>query len=240
MSRKLILTAFVAIFGIFTVSTSSCMYLNGVDGNGDVQKENRDVSGFDAIRVGGAFEVILTQGNSESLVVEADANLMPLIRTEVRNHVLIIDTEKNIRNAEDLNLYITFKTLKNLRLSGAVEVKSENNIRTDALRIEGSGASEVTLDLITDELSCEFSGACEINLSGSAATCDINLTGASEVDAYDFEIGTLDIEISGAGDADVNVTGDLRARVSGAGTVRYKGNPRVDSYTSGAGSVKKR
>ena len=51
---------------------------------------------------------------------------------------------------------------------------------------------------------------------------------------------TYDIEISGAGEAQINVTKKIAAEISGAGTVKYKGSPsEIDQNVSGAGSIKK-
>ncbi len=174
------------------------------------------------------------------MVVEADENLLGIIRTEVRGNTLVIESEENIRNAKELNVFINFMTLEKIQLSGAVEVKGQNALKLGDLKIDGSGASEITLDLTADELRCEFSGASEIDLRGSSKVCIVDVSGASEIDAYDFEVSEMDIEVSGAGDANVYVTEDLKARVSGAGTIRYKGNPRVDFHESGAGSIKQR
>lgn len=240
MSKKLILTAFIAIFGIFSITASSCMFVNGVDGNGNVVKETRDVSSFTAIDVGGAFEIFLARGDSESLEIEADENLLSIINTRVRNGVLYIDSDENIGRATELNLTITFRQLEKINMSGAVEIESKTPIEAGEFRLNGSGASEVSLELITDKLMCEFSGASEIELKGSADICIIEVSGASELRAYEFETREMDIEISGAGDANVFVTGELEARVSGAGSVRYKGDPKVTAKESGAGSIRKR
>jgi len=240
MTKKLTMVALSLMFGLITMASSACMFMGGVDGNGKVKKETRDIKSFDAIKIGGAFEVYLSQGNNESLVVEADENLLELIRTEVRGGTLVIDTRENIRNSEEMNLYITFQNLDEMDLSGAVEVKSEEMLKFGDLAIEGSGASEITLELETNKLECDFSGASEIELTGKAEYCSIDNSGASELDAYDFIVSEYNIEISGAGEAKIHCTDVLTARISGAASIRYQGDPKVDSRVSGAGSIKQR
>ena len=240
MTKKLTVVALSLMLGLVTLASSSCLFMEGVDGNGKVVKETRNVSNFDAIKIGGAFDVYLKQGNSESLVIEADENLMDLIKTDVRGGTLVIDTRENIRNSKELNIYITFRQLEKLNLSGAVEVKSDGKLKFDDLSIDGSGASEIDLELEVDKLSCDFSGASEISLTGSANYCSIDNSGASEVTAYDFVVKEYLIEISGAGDAKIHCTEVLEARISGAASIRYQGNPKVDSRVSGAGSIKQR
>jgi hypothetical protein len=240
MTKNLTLVALSLMFGFLTLASSACMFMDGVDGNGNVIKETRDVSSFDAIKIGGAFEVYLSQGSSEGLVIEADENLMELIRVEVRGGTLVIDTEVNIRKSKEMNLYITFTDLEKMKLSGAVEVKSEEKLKFDNLELDGSGASEIDLHLEANRLECDFSGASEIELKGKANYCSIDNSGASELNAYDFIVGEYNIEISGAGDAKIHCTDILKARISGAASIRYQGDPKVDSHVSGAGSIKQR
>ena len=48
-----------------------------------------------------------------------------------------------------------------------------------------------------------------------------------------------EIRISGHGEADVNVSKDLDVAISGMGTLRYRGDPKLNQSISGAGSVKR-
>lgn len=240
MTKKLAMVALSLMLGVVTLASSACMFGRGVDGNGNVKKETRSVSSFDAIKIGGAFEVHLSQGSSEGLVVEADENLLDIIESEVRGGTLVIDTKEDIRDADELNLYITFKDLEKMNLSGAVELKSDGKLKFDDLTIDGSGASEISLELEANRLECDFSGASEIELEGKAKYCSIDNSGASELNAYDFVVGEYNIEISGAGDAKIHCTDVLKASISGAASIRYQGDPKVDSRVSGAGSIKQR
>ena len=61
-------------------ATTACA--QNVSGNGDVVEENRPVEPFSSIDIGGVLNVYLTQGDTESVTVEADENLLDLIITE--------------------------------------------------------------------------------------------------------------------------------------------------------------
>jgi hypothetical protein len=233
-------TIAVIIMLFTTLSSSGCMFMGGIDGNGNVVKETRDISSFDAISVGGAFNVILTQGNIESLVVEADENLQPIIKTRVSGNTLRITTEENIRNSKALNLYINFRELDDIDISGACNLEATNKLTFSKLNIDASGASEMDLDFSAESLTCDLSGASEIKLAGEVKDCKIESSGASEISAYDLVTENMELRASGASEAKLHATETLKVRGSGASSVRYMGNPKVDSNVSGAGSVKKR
>ncbi len=233
---------YLAIFILLLLASSglmgSCLDITGVKGDGNVVKEDRDVSGFTSLEVSGAFHVYLYQGKSEALTIEADKNLMQYIKTEVKGDRLEIYTDENINKATKLNIYLTFEELEMIDISGAVSVTSEEMLQFDELDIDGSGASEINLKINAASLNADFSGASEINLYGKAQTATFDLSGASEIDALEFEISHCELEVSGASDARIHVTGNLEVEVSGAASVRYKGKPHVQSDISGAGSLK--
>ncbi|MCD4746553.1 MAG: DUF2807 domain-containing protein [Bacteroidales bacterium] len=239
MKKLKSITTLTFLFLLISSFSTGC-FIEGIVGNGNVVKQERQVSSFSAIKVGGAFEVHLTQGNTESLTIEADENLMDIIETKVRNNTLIISTKESIRKSKALNLYISFKDIENLDISGAVEVKGINKMNFKTLSIEGSGASEVELKLTANELELDFSGASEIELSGNASIVELDISGAGEFMGEDLETDKFIVSISGAGNAEINVKDELEIDISGAANLKYKGNPRiVNQNVSGAGSIKK-
>ncbi len=71
-----------------------------VYGNNKIEKELRDAGQFSALRVSSGIDVYLSQGERESIEVEADENLHEYILTENRNGVLHVYSEVNIREAD--------------------------------------------------------------------------------------------------------------------------------------------
>lgn len=222
------------------IALAGCDNLIGVQGNGNVKSEERSVDSFDQISVGGAFDVYLTQGDTESLRVEADENLLPLIETTVRNGRLVIRSRENIGEAKELNVYVTFRELNKIETSGACEIKNEGQLNFSNLVLKGSGASEIDLSLRAEKLEGEYSGASEVDLEGSAEVCEFKLSGASELDAEGLVVQQMKIDLSGASEAEVQVTQNLKVHASGASSVVYTGNPAIDQHTSGASSVRKK
>lgn len=225
---------------IFTLHTSCTYAYKGVRGDGNVVKQERKISSFSGIEVGGAFKVFLTQGESESLTVEADENLMDIISTEVHGKTLKINTTKDIQDSKVLNVYITFKMIDELDVSGACQLSSENKFKLGDLNLDCSGASDVTLKMSATDIELDCSGASQVDLFGTGEFLSLDLSGASNLDASDFEVGTCDADVSGASHGKIMVRSELSAEVSGAGSLKYSGDPVIKSHeVSGAGSLKK-
>lgn len=216
----------------------SCIPGMGVKGEGEVVKEDRSVKDFARLEVSNAFKVYLSQGQSVSLTVEADQNLMAYIKTEVKGDRLRIYTTENIRSAEAMNIYLTFRELEMIGLSGAVELTGEGTMSFGSLNLDGSGASELDLSLKADKIDVDFSGASHIVLAGEAPVAVFDVSGASKINAYNLAVRTCELDVSGAAEARVNVAESLTVNVSGAASVRYKGSPKVISDVSGAANLK--
>jgi len=236
LSVFMIVSLFLGMSSLF----ASCRIIGGTNGDGDVLKENRKVSSFNSIEVSGAFDIILKQGATEDVTVETDRNILPLIRTEVIGNTLKIDTKKPIRNTTVLKVYITVKDLKKIDISGAVDIETDGRLSMPELSIEASGASDAKMDIAVQRLTLDCSGASKIRFSGTAGDVNMDLSGASDIFGYDLLAESYDIEISGAGNAQINVSKKIRAEISGAGSVKYKGSPTdIDQNVSGAGSIRK-
>ena len=202
------------------------------------QSETRTPGSFSKIDVGGAYDVVLEQGSTESIKVDVQRGDLDDVITEINGSTLDIRTKRGTRNLK-ATLYITFKNLDELSVSGACDLETKGTINSDDFKLETSGASSIDLAVQSTDFELEVSGASKINLSGKTNDCEVDMSGASKLNALDFEVVDLDVDLSGASDADVHVTGSLSASISGAGDIRYKGSPKLEKMkTSGAATLK--
>ncbi|WP_207433548.1 head GIN domain-containing protein [Sabulibacter ruber] len=207
-----------------------------VDGNGKMKTENRNVSSFSSLQVGGGFEIVLTQGASESLKLEAEENVLPLIESSVQNGVLSIKTKSNLRNAKTLKAYVTVKDLKSLDLSGGIKLTSTNTINANALKFDFSGGINVKMDINVKQLTADVAGGTDITLSGQAETVKLDLAGAASLKAIELKTDYFTIDAAGASNAKVNVAKELNVEAAGIVSIDYKGSPKVKH--SGMGKVR--
>ena len=212
-----------------------------VRGNGDVVKKERTVTPFDGIRVSSGVDVYLKQGDNESITVEADENLHEYIITEVKEGVLNVYSEANIRDAKMERVYVTIKDVKSLKTSSAGDIIGESPIKGTDIEIGASSAGDIRLEVYAKGIKANLSSSGDISLSGEAETLHADLSSAGDLDAYNLKVKEADISASSAGDAKVNVSDRIKARASSAGDIYYQGDPKyVDAHSSSAGSIHKR
>ena len=213
----------------------------GVRGSGNIIEETRKVSNFDSIRVDYPVTITITQGKVESLKIQADDDVLPGLKTEVKDGELRIyykkDGDKRINPTKTIEIAITVKDLKDVQFSSAGEL-IVHGLDTSDLDIALSGAGNIELNDVTlKSLSVNLSGAGSMTASGMADDLDLNISGFGDFNSKNLESKTATINISGAGSATVRAEDELDATISGAGSVNYYGSPSVNKHINGVGSV---
>jgi hypothetical protein len=206
---------------ITVVAVSACDGgVFGVRGSGNVITESRDVSGFNEIALLGSGSVVVEVNGSESLTVEAEDNIMPLLKTEVRNGRLELSVESSISPTVEIKYTITAATLDRVSISGSGDVAA-------------TGIDAESFDV-------EISGSGRVEPTGTADTLTLRISGSGRYDGEGLAASVGDVRVSGSGDAVVYVTEDLDVDVSGSGSVKYIGEPSLTTSISGSGDISQR
>jgi hypothetical protein len=205
--------------------------------------EVRELSQFHSVDLRSLGRVILASGPQQKVEVEAEEDLQPRVRTEVVGGVLVVGLRwwlgalLHVSELSEVVVRITTPQLREVKLSGAGQVRSETPLQVGDLELRLSGAGHLALALAARRVDARLSGAGAVELSGTAEELEIRLSGAGAVQAERLETRRVRIRASGAGECRVQATETLEAEVSGAGSVRYRGNPRVQSRITGVGRL---
>jgi hypothetical protein len=228
---------------ILALGTAGCVnYYSGsplVMGSGRVTTENRTVSGFDQVSVGGSGKLTITQGDEESLTIRADDDLLPLIESKVSHGDLQIGPDNvNLHPTATILYQLKVKNLRAVHLSGSLEADADQ-IKTDRFSIQVSGSGKVQLGkLEAKRLDIQVSGSGDIQIAGQVEEQRVGISGSADYRAADLASDRVEAGVSGSGSLVVWARNTLTANVSGSGEISYYGTPSLDSQTSGSGHVK--
>lgn len=223
----------------FKISLFTILLLLAVNCNGLAQvTETRNVGSFSKISAGGALELIIKQGNSELIEIEASNLNSEDIKVEVKGQTLHLGLRSgNYRNVK-LKMTVTYRQLKEIATQGAVQLKNQNTLKASDFTLNTSGSSKIVLSLDVERLAMQCSGASTLKLSGRANKQKITLSGAGNIAAFELITQDTEIIVSGAGNVSTYTSQKLVASVSGAGNISYKGNPSNTQFKqSGAGKI---
>ena len=196
---------------------------NPVQGNGDVTEETRDVESFDRIEINGLGDINVELGAEETLLVEAEENLLPHLETYVRGSTLVIEIEdeRNIIPTKPVKFYLTVVSLEGVAVSGLGNITLPE-IEAERFTIDISGAGDIEIDSL------------------NAESFDASMSGLGNLSVFDGQVVSQEVTISGSsglGSATVRVSDYLKVTISGGGDVNYYGNPEIDSEISGVGDL---
>jgi hypothetical protein len=237
-------TAFL-ILALVALSSTSCVidgWDNHITGNGEVVEDTRDISGFTGIHLSSGIDVLLSEGNEFKVVVEADENLVDVIKTELRGSTLVVGTDNvSIRKAKSKKVHITIPKLEMLKISSAGDLDGQTPFHCENLRIDISSAGDLVLEVDASSIDLDISSSGDARLSGKSGEFNVSLSSAGDLHAFDLVAGKVDVSVSSAGDARVHATEEISMSASSAGDIHYMGDARVvHSKSSSAGSIIKK
>ncbi len=228
------------MFGPFITSTDNGIVRETVNGSSVVSQAARPVSGFSQVRLEGFGNLIVTQGETEGLTIEAEDNLLPHLTSTVQGQELVLGIEPGFRLVphKTITYNLTVKNLVAVDVPGAGNV-TIHALLTDAMDVQVSGAGKFTLEgLVTHNFTVNLSGAGSIQAAGKVDNLEVNLSGAGNFEGGDLSANSVIVNLSGLGKATVWVRDSLETNISGLGSVDYYGSPTsITKSNSGLGSV---
>jgi hypothetical protein len=206
---------------------------------------DRHLSGFSAVTVAGSFDVQITQTGTESVKVEAPADVMEHIITEVNGGVLKIYNKHDNWNWSDwwghhkkIIIYVTVKDINSVYISGSGDVAFKNGISANSLKLKISGSGDMNGKVQAKTLECSITGSGDMSLSGSAESSTIDLVGSGDYNAKNLLTVNTAVRVSGSGDAEVNASDKVDAAIHGSGDIHYTGAARnVSTSKTGSGDI---
>lgn len=225
---------------IFTFIALISLNLMAVNGSSD-QTQTRQVSNFNGIKVSTGIDLYITMGTTEEVKIVADDDIIDKIITEVKGGKLHIYTKSsgnwfnwNVGN-QTRKAYVTVKELESIDASSGSDVKSENTLKGEDLKVSSSSGSDVAIDIYYKNVWVDTSSGSDAKLSGKVKMLDAEASSGSDIFARDLESKICKVSVSSGSDATVNVTDEIYANASSGADIRYYGNPQVKDINESSG-----
>jgi hypothetical protein len=194
---------------------------NRVVGSGKDASEARQVDGeFTAVQLDGSADVNILLTNVQSVNVESDDNIVPLVETKVVGSTLIVNTKPGVNFTTTRGIIVT------------VGIKS-----LERVSLNGSGNMRVA-KMSGPELSIHLNGSGDVFAEGTVDDVTINLMGSGNVTCDELKAHTAEVNLLGSGNISLFADQSLNANLPGSGNIRYKGDPpQVTKNIMGSGHI---
>ena len=246
---------------VFLLASPACSALpaNTIIGSGNVIRQTFEVSGFDQIQLDTIGTVQIVQGNSDSLTIETDDNIMPYLNVKVAGDTLILigKNNTNLEPSISITYYLTAKDIRAITTNTSGDISADSvaadkfdifingsgDVQLDRadlqhLSISSDGSGDVTIDeLAVETVSVQILASGNVQLSGNAVSLDLKSSGSGDALLDDLQTSNAQADFQASGDASVWALEALDVSIAGSGNVSYYGTPALTQNLTGSGRL---
>lgn len=190
--------------------------------HGQVQflKENRPSGAFTRIVNNCSADIMLQQGNTNELVVEADASVIGEIKTTIKGNTLTVNMHnvRPFKKIKRLKVWITASNLEEIEINGSGDLTTQNPLRSPNLKLCINGSGDARIEMEGGSLDASIYGSGDVNVSGVRGTLKLGIHGSGDFEGSKMQLENAILSCFGSGD------------------IRLEGktaNLNIDSYASG-------
>jgi hypothetical protein len=202
----------------FLIFTQAC---SAQRNNGNTS-ENRSIEDYTELNISGGFRKATLRKGAPSVRVIAEDRFLPYIITENEGKALSIYFKKGAPRDIEASLEITFSKLSEINNSGSTDIEVTDPITGQHLELNYSGSGNLKAEMEVEHLEVAISGSSDMTLRGNASKQDYAISGSGDIHAEQLRGENASVAISGSGDVDLNVSGNVRTSSSGSGNVRNR------------------
>jgi RNA polymerase sigma factor (sigma-70 family) len=208
-----------------------------IRGSGKIVTKEIDLKDFTLVEVSSVFRVEISKAAAFRTTIEADDNLLPLIKVTKEGMALrvALDTTNKSISSTMLKATIAMPVLEGVKASGASQVHLGGFKSAKTFKANVAHASKLAGDVEAARVDLVVEGASTVTLKGSAKDGRISAAHACSLKLGEFALDRVDVTLKGACSASVNVKEKLDYDLADASHLEYRGDPTIGKHrTSGA------
>ncbi|MCB4798619.1 head GIN domain-containing protein [Neotamlana laminarinivorans] len=227
------------IYVLFFVACNSENANDCFQKSGDIIQHEFFVDEFTKIWVNRDIELVLTEGETQSVQVETGKNLLNDVTAVVTEGELVLTDNNTCNYVRDYGVtkfYITAPNITQIRSSTQYPISSNGVLTYPSLSIYSEDYSEpdtflsgdFNLEINNNSFSLVFNGISNCYISGQTNTMSVTFaSGTSRFEGRYFEAQNINIWNRSSNDMIVNPIQSLTGKISGTGNVITVNTPNV-------------
>ncbi|MFC7357342.1 head GIN domain-containing protein [Jejudonia soesokkakensis] len=236
----LIITAFICMIGSSTVHAQWGKDKR-ITGDGNITTKTIETEAYDIVSTVGSMKFVLVQGAEGKITVTTDKNLQEYVKIKSGGGVLTVTLENYINYTSKHGIVITIpvQEISEASLTGSGDLIGKDTFSAKEFTTKLTGSGDITLKVNAERVYSQLTGSGDITITGSTKSFEGKVKGSGDLFATDLTSDSTDITVHGSGDAEVNATRNLKARITGSGGIIYSGKPVTkDTDVSGSGTIR--
>jgi len=124
-----------------------------IKGNKEVVTTTHTIAtGFNALEVDDALELVLVQGSQNLYTLTTDQNLQDIIQVTVKDSILKIYSTNKITSSKKLEINLNFINLEHITLKNDAKIEGQGKFESSVMYINAYNSSRFELDIKAEEV----------------------------------------------------------------------------------------
>ncbi len=157
-----------------------------IKGNRSIVQVNENLPPFNAIQLIDDLEIVLKKSFEEGYTIEADDNLIDVLKFEVKGGTLFISSFYKITAKKKLEIIINYRELESITMENG-KMNSDDVISSDELHIKTSGPSRLELNANATITHLAMEGISSGDFNFASDSIAVQLT--DRIDARIYVVG---------------------------------------------------
>ncbi|MCM4162690.1 DUF2807 domain-containing protein [Arenibacter sp. A80] len=145
-----------------------------IKGNRNVIEVREALAPFNAVQLDDDLDINLQAGTTGEYIIEADDNLIDILKFEVENETLIISSYYKVTSKKKLNITVNFSELFRIDANEGNVVVS-NRFSTEYLEVNTKGSGRVEIDVDADAMAITMNDNSQGNFKVDSDSLTIRL-----------------------------------------------------------------
>ena len=201
-----------------------------IKGNRSVVSVEKALPSFKHLVLSDDFDLTLLQGEETAMRIEADDNLIDILRFEVASDTLTVDSFYRITGSKKLALTLVYDQLESIRVE-AGRITGQQALSGDRLDLELLGVAKASLDIRAEMLNLVMDSNTAADLRVETDSLRANLHGYTDTHIYTSG-GAIDLSMTGQASLDLEgVCAKITASLTDNSSLKASGL-QADSVTA--------
>jgi hypothetical protein len=212
------------------------IFINFITNAQEVTKQLGDftkVTAFDKI------DVLLVKSTENKIeITGSDAESVQVVNKNGELKIRLPFTK--LLSGDNISATVFFTNLDAVEANEGSRLACESVLKATAFDIIAKEGANIKLQLNVTSASVKASSGATITVTGNASSQNISISSGGILNASEFITKTTNVTISAGGEAEVNATDFVDAKVRAGGTVSVYGNPKqVNEKTFAGGKIER-
>jgi hypothetical protein len=241
MEKKMKKVFLLIIISVLMLIATGCMIpFNCERGNGNTKIYELKISSVKGIDLNVTGDVFITKGTEQSITIETDENIYPLLIAQNRNSLLNVENYNSICPTK-LIIRMTLPEINKVHVDGSGNVIVNENFQTNGFKAEIDGSGNILVkNLKATTMDFFIDGSGDIEATGNSDITKAEIDGSGNINLFGLNSRIGFAQIDGSGDIRLSVIEEINSQINGSGSIGYKGNPgKLKTQINGSGSIYK-